>query len=196
MRFVYSYLAVYGDPLVNPELDPYPDGFLQRLSAVGVNGVWLHAVLRDLAPGGTAFPEFGDDHEKRLASLASTGRTGQEIRHRRLSLHERAAGDAERVFQCIARRWPASAKDEFTAMCTSHPAVRRWMADALAYVFQQVPDLGGIYAITASENLTNCASHGNWRTCQRCKDRTDAEIIAEVAAVLEEGVHRGAPRPR
>ncbi len=52
---------MYGDPLSNPPLDPYPDGFLERLSAVGVNGVWLHVVLRDVAPGGTAFPEFGAD---------------------------------------------------------------------------------------------------------------------------------------
>jgi hypothetical protein len=36
---------------------------------VGVNGVWLHVVLRQLAPGGDRFPEFGQDHEKRLASL-------------------------------------------------------------------------------------------------------------------------------
>ena len=60
---------MYGDPLSDSQLDPYPDGFLQRLSAVGVNGVWLHVVLRNLAPGGTAFPEFGADHERRLANL-------------------------------------------------------------------------------------------------------------------------------
>jgi hypothetical protein len=80
---------------------------------------------------------------------------------------------------------------EFTALCTSHPAVRQWMGEALAHVFRQVPGLGGVYAITASENLTNCASHGDWRSCGRCKTRSDADIIAEVAAVIEEGVHRG-----
>ena len=69
LRFVYSYLAVYGDPLSNPALDPYPDGFLQRLAAVGVNGVWLHVVLRDLAPGAPAFPELGAECERRLANL-------------------------------------------------------------------------------------------------------------------------------
>ena len=34
-------------------------------------------------------------------------------------------------------------KGEYTALCTSQPAVRRWMGDALAYVFRQVPDLAG-----------------------------------------------------
>jgi len=28
IRFLYSYCGVFGDPLLNPELDPYPDGLL------------------------------------------------------------------------------------------------------------------------------------------------------------------------
>jgi len=58
LRLVYSYVALYGDPLLSPKLDPYPDGLLQRLSAVGINGVWLHVLLRDLAPGGKTFPSL------------------------------------------------------------------------------------------------------------------------------------------
>ncbi len=57
-----------------------------------------------------------------------------------------------------------------------------------------MPGLGGIYSITASENLTNCASHGEQSACPRCKDRTDADILAEVVTVQEEGVHRGNPQ--
>ena len=193
LRLVYSYLAVYGDPLLNPKLDPYPDGFLQRLSAVGVNGVWLHAVLRDLAPGGTTFPEFGVEHERRLANLRSlverAGKYGVGVY---LYMNEPRAMPAS-FFQRRAELGGVR-ENEFTALCTSHPAVRQWMADALAHVFRQVPGLGGIYAITASENLTSCASHGAWQSCARCKSRTDTEIIAEVAAVLEEGVHRGNPK--
>ncbi len=195
LRFVYSYLAVYGDPLLNPALDPYPEGFLQRLAAVGVNGVWLHVVLRDLAPGGTAFPEFGADHEQRLSNL------------RILVERARKYGVGVYLYMNEPRAMPASffknrpgmggvRENEFTALCTSHPAVRQWMADALAHVFRQVPDLGGIYAITASENLTSCASHGAWQSCERCKTRTDTDIIAEVATVLEEGVHRGSPKAK
>jgi len=193
LRFVYSYLAVYGDPLLNPNLDPYPDGFLERLSAVGVNGVWLHVVLRDLAPGGEAFPEFGVDHKQRLASL------------RVLVERAKKHGVGVYLYMNEPRAMPAAffekrpelagvKEGDFTAMCTSHPTVRKWMSDALAYIFREVPDLGGIYAITASENLTNCASHGARGTCERCKLKSDAEVLAEVAAVLEEGVHRGNPK--
>lgn len=193
LRLVYSYVAVYGDPLMNPNLNPYPDGLLQRLAAVGINGVWLHAVLRDLAPGGAAFPEFGEGHEQRLANLRG--------------LVERAANFGVSVYLYLnePRAMPGSffedrpemagvQEAELTALCTSHPAVRQWMGDALTHVFREVPGLGGIYAITASENLTNCASHGDWVSCPHCKARSDADIIAEVAAVIEEGVHRGNPQ--
>ena len=81
-----------------------------------------------------------------------------------------------------------------TALCTSHPEVRRWMSDALAHLFRSVPDLAGVFTITASENLTNCASYGNWKSCPRCKNRSDAEIIGEVNATIAEGVHRGNPK--
>jgi hypothetical protein len=193
LRLVYSYVAVYGDPLFNPQLNPYPDGLLERLSAVGINGVWLHALLRDMAPGGTTFPEFGAGHEQRLANL------------RVLVERAKKYGISVYLYMNEPRAMPASffkdrpemggvREGEFMALCTSHPAVRQWMGEALAYVFRQVPELGGVYTITASENLTNCASHGDWRSCQVCKERSDADIIAEVAAVIEEGVHRGNPK--
>lgn len=193
LRLVYSYVAVYGDPLLYPELNPYPDGLLQRLSAVGINGVWLQGLLRDLAPGGGAFPEFGADFEERLANLRA--------------LVERARRYGIGVFLYInePRAMPVSfferhpeaggvREGDLQALCTSHPAVREWMGNALAHIFREVPGLGGVYAITASENLTNCASHGGWRSCERCKARSDADILAEVAAAIEEGVHRGNPK--
>ena len=193
LKIVYSYVAVYGDPLLNPKLDPYPDGLLQRLSAAGINGVWLHVVLRDLAPGGATFPEFGADHERRLASLRA--------------LVKRAAKFGVGVYLYVnePRAMPAGffknrsdlavvREGQTTALCTSQPAVREWMEQSLAHVFREVPDLGGVYAITASENLTSCASHGDWRSCERCKARSDADIITEVAATIEAGVHRGNPK--
>lgn len=192
-RLVYSYVAVYGDPLLNPELNPYPDGLLERLSSVGINGVWLQGLLRDLAPGGDVFPTFGDGHEQRLANLRA--------------LVERAAKFGIRVYLYInePRAMPSGFfKDhpdvagvhegDLTALCTSQTIVRQWMSDALTYIFHEVNGLGGVYAITASENLTSCASHGDWPSCARCKGRSDTEIISEVVSVIEEGVHRGDPK--
>jgi hypothetical protein len=192
LRFIYSYLAVYGDPLLNARLDPFPDGFLQRCSAVGVNGVWLHVVLRDLAPGGKSFPEFGADSEVRLENLRSlvkrAARFGVGVY---LYLNEPRAMP-ESFFKTRPEMAGVPEK-EFVAMCTSQPAVREWMTEALAHVFSNVPGLAGVFTITASENLTNCASRGGRKECPRCKDRTDTEIIAEVNQAIAAGVHRGSP---
>lgn len=194
-RLVYSYVAVYGDPLLHPDLNPYPDGLLQRLAAVGINGVWLQGVLRDLAPGGETFPEFGENHARRLANLQT------------LAARARRYGIGVYLYLNEPRAMPASffanrpemagvREGGLTAMCTTHPAVRRWMGDALEHVFREVPDLAGVYTITASENLTNCASHGDWKSCAHCRERSDADIITELCAVIERGVHRGNPKAK
>ena len=194
LRFIYSYFALYGDPLMHPELDPYPDGLLQRLSELGVNGVWMHTVLNTLAPSET-FPEFGAGHETRLANL------------RRLVQRAKRHGVSVYLYMNEPRAMPATFfKDRpgmrgvqaggHYAMCTSAPEVRQWMSDALAHVFRSVPDLGGVFTISGSENLTNCASHHHAEGCPRCKERRPAGIIAEVNSTIAAGVRRGNPEAK
>ncbi|HPD30974.1 MAG TPA: hypothetical protein PLL20_13330 [Phycisphaerae bacterium] len=191
IRFIYSYFAVFGDPLLDARLNPYPDGLLQRLVGLGVNGVWLHVVLRDLAPS-QDFPEFGEGHETRLANLRQ--------------LVQRAGAHGVKVYLYMNEpRWMPSTffedradiagvrEGDNTAMCTSTDRVRRFLVDSLAHVFREVPDLGGVFTITASENLTHCASHYQQASCPRCSKRSPAEIIADVNAAIAEGVRKGNP---
>ncbi len=191
-RLVYSYVAVFGDPLLTPELNPYPDGLLARLSEVGINGVWLQGLLRDLAPGGDAFPEFGENHETRLANLRELVQRAKTFGVG-IYLYFNEPRALPNAFFDKHPEYAGVREGDLTALCTSHPAVRAWMSDALTHIFRAVPELAGVYAITASENLTNCASHGGRDACERCKDRSDADILAEVVQVIEEGVHRANP---
>jgi len=195
LRLIFSYFANYGDPLITPDVPTYPEGLLQRLAAVGVNAVWVHTVLHTLAKD-PAFPEFGKDCEKRMAGLrtlvARAKKYGISIY---LYVNEPRTMHTS-FFETRPERTEmrgVETENNQACLCTSNPEVRRWMADALAAVFTQVPGLGGVFTITASENKTNCASHGQWEKCPRCKNRTDAEIIAEVNATIENGVHRGNP---
>lgn len=191
LRYIYSYFAMYGDPLMTPELDPFPDGLLQRLAGLGINGVWIHTVLRQLAPS-TTFPEFGEGHETRLANLRKLVRRAQRFGIRvYLYMNEPRAMTA--AFFAERPQMKGVQEGDYFAMCTSAPEVRQWLVDSLAHVFQNVPDLGGVFTITASENLTNCASHHQEAQCPRCKAKTGAAIIADVNAAIEAGVHRGSP---
>jgi hypothetical protein len=194
-RYLYSYFGSYGDPLADGAPDSYPDGLLARLSQCGVNGVWLHVVLRQLAPGGPDFPEFGAGSPRRLANLGKlvdrAHRFGIDVY---LYMNEpRAMPEA-----FFARRPEMAGVREgnYRALCTSDPRVRAWMSAALAHVFRAAPGLGGVFTITASENFTNCASHGQQAGCPRCKGRTPAEIIAEVNTTIAAGVHRGSPQAK
>lgn len=192
-RYLYSYFAVFGDPLSDPSLDPYPDALLQRYADLGVNGVWLHVVLRDLAPS-AEFPEFGVGCEKRLANLAKLVARAKRFNIGvYLYMNEPRAMPAT-FFEKPGRREMAGVMEgDHTAMCSSNPAVRKWLSGSLTHVFKAVPGLAGVFMITASENLTNCASHGHSESCVHCKSRKASDIIAEVISTIEKGVHAASP---
>ncbi|MGC8641381.1 MAG: hypothetical protein ACP5XB_16070 [Isosphaeraceae bacterium] len=191
-RYLSSYFGTFGDPLADGAADSFPDGLLARLASSGVNGVWLHVVLRQLAPGGPDFPEFGQGWERRLANLrrlvARAGKYGIDVY---LYMNEPRAMPIS--FFAHRAGLAGVREGDHQTMCTSTPAVRAWLKRGLAHVFREVPQLGGVFTITYSENLTNCASHGQQAGCPRCRARQPAEIIAEVNAAIEEGVHRGSP---
>lgn len=195
-RFSYSYVALYGDPLLEPEIDPFPEGYLEKLARSGANGVWMQAVLHTLAPA-KQFPEFGAGWERRLERLAV--------------LVERAARYGIRIYLYLnePRAMPAaffekhpeirgSRYQDLYAMCTSVPAVRAWIADAIAHVTGHVPGLGGWFSITMSENHTNCFSHGGaWgsgapsaKDCPRCSQRNSWDVIAELIQTFRDGIRR------
>ncbi|WP_236977965.1 hypothetical protein [Membranihabitans maritimus] len=195
LRFIYSYFGVFGDPLMDPDLDPYPDGLLAQLAEFGVNGVWMHVVLNQLSHQSSVFPEFGEDSSIRLKRLQT--------------IVDRAAKYGIKIYLYInePRSMPVSffdnhselggvVKNGYQTLCTSIPTVQDWMKKALEHVFSQVHGLGGVFTITASENLTSCASHGHWKECENCKNREYPDIIAEVNHIIEEGVHKGNPEAK
>ena len=193
-RLIFSYFADYGDPLGDPAVSSYPDGLLQKLSASGVNAVWLHTILRTLAKD-PKYPEFGKGSEARIANLktlvARAAKYGIKVY---LYMNEPRAMPRE-FFEVNEERKGFMGVQQGTqfAMCTSCPEVRRWVRDSLRQVFSQVPGLGGIFTITMSENLTNCASRWKREKCPRCRNRTDGEIVAEINSTMIEGMAAGNP---
>ncbi len=190
--YLHSYFAVFGDPLLQDDAKLCPDGLLQKLSERGVNGVWLHALLRDLAPPTAEFPELGAKSDVRRATL------------RNLVKRAKKYGIDVYLYMNEPRALPAPffenrphirgvAQEKYFAMCASAPETRRWLVDSLAAVFADVPRLGGIFTITGSENLTTCASHMRQGECPRCSKRDYVDLIADLNAAMAEGVWRSAP---
>ncbi len=194
IRFVYSYFAPFGDPLLHPELDPFPEGLLQRLQQQGVNGVWLHVTLHQLTAS-KIFPELGEGHETRLKNLRELARRTQKY------------GIKIYLYMNEPRAMPPSffkGREELKgveerglySMCTSVPLVQQWLKESLKNIFSKIPELGGVFTISGSENLTTCWSHQNGGECPRCSKRNPEEVIAEVNKIIADGVWEGNPKAK
>lgn len=219
LRMVYPYFLRYGDPLAGDGVDDIPPGYLAALAAAGVNAVWLQAVLNTLAPWDLA-PHLSAGWEARLTNLARlVDRCAQFGIDVMLYLNEpramtRAFYDAHPELRGVdetPERAPYS--PDVVALCTSTPAVQEFLVDSVRHVFSRVPRLGGAFAITFSENLTNCYSReydagacdafalrsdttsanlndrpGAPVPCPRCAARGPAVVNAEVCALIERGM--------
>ena len=192
LKYIYSYFGLFGDPLLNPELDPYPDGLLEKLAIQGVNGIWLHVVLNQLYPADAQFPEFGDGSDIRLMNLQKIVDRAENYGIK-LYLYINEPRAMPHSFFATRPEIAGATQGDYTTMCTSTELVSNWITDGMAHVFKEVKGLGGVFTITASENLTNCASHNLQGQCTRCSKRPYADIIAGVNRSIAEGVHRSAP---
>ncbi|MGN6385106.1 MAG: hypothetical protein ACTHMT_02595 [Verrucomicrobiota bacterium] len=184
-RFCYSYFALYGDPLLNPSLDPYPDHYLKHLAASGVDAVWLQGVLKNLAPypfdssEDSAYPIRIENLKKLVARLKKHGIGLYLYLNEPRSLP---------IGQFKDKSIQGVVEGDYAALCTSAPEVRNYLRDSIKFICAAVPDLKGFFTITASENLTNCWSHGNGKGCPLCGKRSQADIISELHKTFHEGL--------
>lgn len=192
-RFCYSYFSLFGDPLLDGAADPYPDGYLARLAESGVDGVWLHTILSQLAP----FPwdaKESEHFEQRLKNLralvARARRHGIKVY---LYLNEPRAQPLK-FFESRPHLKGVEAANPWESgnatLCTSVPEVQKYLTNSIAHICRAVPDLGGFFSITASENLSNCWSHNGGSKCPRCSQRSPSEVISELNTIYFEGIRR------
>ena len=193
-RYCYSYFALYGDALLDPDLDPYPDGYLARLAAEGVNGVWLQCLLATLSPfpwDASVSVRYEERREQLRLLIARAARHGVKVY---LYLNEprtRPTGFFESRPELKGVQ-----EGDFATLCTSVPAVRQYLRDAIESLCRAVPGIGGFFTISASENLTNCWSHHRGQDCPRCRDRGPAAVIADLHRALQEGIRAAGGGPR
>lgn len=193
-RYCYSYFALYGDPLLEPLADPYPDGFLARLAEVGVDGVWLQALLSRLAPFPWDPPQ-AHRHEERLKRLAELVKRAR--RHGMgVYLYLNEPRSQPLAFYRTRPHLRGVTEGEHAAVCTEVPEVREYLKGAVAHIVRAVPDLAGFFTISGSENLTHCWSHGQGQACPRCARRAPADVVAGLLRALQDGIREGGGRQR
>ncbi|MHB9137803.1 MAG: hypothetical protein ACYC4Q_00195 [Victivallaceae bacterium] len=195
LHMAYSYSAVYGDPLLNEKLDPYPDGLLADYAATGINAVWLQGTLYTLTPW-LGESKCSDGWQTRLDNLKKlcirAGEYGIKVY---LYLNEPRSMPPD-FFETHANWRGVRARDGLSfTLCTSKAPVLNALKDGISELFRKVPELGGLFTITMSENLTNCCSRPQdvEIPCSLCSTRGPATIVAELNQALAEGAHRIKP---
>ncbi len=188
-RYCYSYFALYGDALLDPGLDPYPDGYLERLAELGVNGVWLQGLLAQLSP----FPwdeRVSERYEERREQL---GRLVERAGRYGLKVHLYLNEPRARSLDFFLHRSGLKGVEEggYACLCTSVPEVRNYLKGAMASLCGAVPGIGGFFTISGSENLTHCWSHHRGGDCGRCSEVGAARVIGDLHAALKEGIEEG-----
>jgi len=195
-RIIYSYSALYGDPLLASELDPFPDDLLERLSETGINGIWLQSVLYSLVPWEVA-PELSVDWQKRIIGLRQLVKRAA---HYGIGVYLYCNEPRSMPISFFADKpdWQGHTEDGQGMLCTSHPDVQQLLSSSIAHLFREVPDLAGLITITMSENWTHCYSRaaGGVTNCPRCSQRKISEVVAEVNRLIIEGAVREKPDVR
>ncbi len=191
LRLVYSYSALYGDPLLNPDLDPYPEALLNSYAECGINAVWLQGTLYTLIPW-AGESDYSQNWRRRLKNLRALA-----IRCARhgigLYLYMNEPRGMPENFFVTRPDWQGCEYKENFAFCTSSSGVLEALASGLKQLFSEVPELAGVFTITMSENLTHCRSHSGKTTCPRCARRNPETIVAEINGAIERGVHAAKP---
>jgi hypothetical protein len=195
-RCVFPYSSLMTDVLGQDLIDPCPDGYLDTLFHQDADGIWIYALLNDLVPS-PVFDGMGVGGEQRLQKLRD--------------LVSRAAKHGLKVYVYLnePRAQPLSFFDKYpdvkgqaegntAALCTSTEAVQKHLRGSFERLFREVPGLGGVFLITASENLANCYSHahGGKTSCPRCSQRSPADVIAESIRCMAEGAWVANPQAR
>lgn len=195
-RIIYAYSALYGDPLLDSSIQPFTDDIIKRYSDTGVTAVWMQAVLYTLFPLKKAM-EFSSGYEKRLDSLK---KIVDKLKNSGMDLYfylNEPRGMPEEFYKYYPEmRGIYYERTNMYSMCTSRKAPLEYLQDACSYVFGKVPQLGGAFSISMSENMTHCHSRFTGDQCPECSKRSIPDVISEVNTAIEQGIHAGSPDAR
>ena len=190
LRMVYSYCAPFGDVLLPGAPDPFPEGLLAQYQASGINAVWFPLLLASLVPW-TGDLDYSEKWEVRQESLrrliAKLARYGIRFFG---YLNEPRARPAEIAARHPGWLGPAHRDGSgMRALCLGNPEVTDALREGMEKLCRAVPELGGFFTISMSENLIYCHSHYHASECPRCAALPDASAsIITLHRTLWEGM--------
>ena len=190
-RIVYCFSGQYQRAFDMDSREYCPDSMLEAYQKIGVNGLWTQGMLSQLAPF-PFDPEFSKGYETRVQRVREFARRlaryGMKLY---LYLNEPRALP-ESFFEKFPHLKGHRAGPDQICLCVSTPEVQAYLTESVASICRAVPELGGFFTITRSENPTNCYSHvwdGQVCTCPRCSQRSVEDVIVDTISCMARGAH-------
>lgn len=183
IRLIYSYCGLYGNALDEDITISYPEEMLKRYAEAGINAVWLPVILYQV----TEFsldPSYSigwQDRQRRLNELiALADRYGIKVY---LYLNEPRS-----MPLAFFKKYPelkGHTTEMFASLCLSDKRVLENLRKSVRSLCEAVPNLGGFFTITMSENLTHCKSI-NGNNCEKCIDIPAYKQISDIISAISE----------
>ena len=192
-KLVYSYSMLYGDTFLEGD-EIVPDEMLERLQAVGVNGIWMQGVLSKLSP--YPFVEGLDEgYEKRRENLNKIIKKCAKYGIGVYLYFNEPRGVSQHQLTEKTERLKGRYFDHVWSLCTTHKEVKDYLYEAVRSLCEAAPNLAGIITITMSENMTNCHSRTN-NTCPYCSHLRHADVVPEVNNIIQRAVSNSGAKTR
>ncbi len=181
---------------------------LSNIAEAGFNGIWVHAILRDIVSS-EIFPELGQNSKAHLASLRKVIKRAGQLGIKLYLYAQPPRGlpkDDPFWQQHPEARGTLFATSDFQslAMCTSEPRVKENIFSMAKTLGRELPELGGLILITASEFMSHCYCHHDYTGnggdaaiqsrgnilpgCPRCSQRHPSDIVAEIIRLIHKGL--------
>lgn len=202
------------EPLASSKI--YSSQVLEGIREQGFDAIWMHGRLRELTHG-EILPDLNEPlAAQRIAHLQQVILRADNLGMKVFLYFNEPLGLPtghpfwDRHPDIKGERWydPEVKVDEL-AMCASNEKVMNYLRESVENLFSDLPMLGGVILITASEFHTHCWSHKALRTigdryvdrcltpmqCPRCRQREPAEMATELIRVWAEQAEAFSPPP-
>ena len=181
IRLIHGYLTPCGDAFMEDGETYLPDALLEKYQRLGVNGVWVHALLASLAP--YPFDEtVSKDYKIRRRNMQTLVNRAEKYGVKVYLYFNEPRGVAEEKLGKYAH-WKGATSGGVAHLCFEKEEVRQYLYEALKDLYTDVQGLGGAITITMSENPTHCHSHKNGN-CPVCKNIPPEKTAAAVNNVF------------
>jgi hypothetical protein len=189
----------------------YTDDELAGIAGAGFNAIWVHALLHQVV-NSPVLPELGLNSELHINALRKL--IDRAAKHdlkvflfmqppRALATDHPFWGKYPELGGHVEKRSLAddtSGNIHLRSLCTDQPIVKKYLRNASEILARNLPDLGGIIMITASEYPSHCVGRCGMTmgamgerievetNCTSCAKREPAEIISEIITLMRDGI--------